>query len=419
MGMIEVREQRGLAIAALSRLTHKGAIWLVPSQSGRCKCYTVSPDAAEPFCNCPDFEERQEPCKHVFAARFVMRRENADGSVSHGQAVLMTEITETPPRPSPRPTYRQDWPNYNLAQTREKHEFQELLFDLCQNHLPAVKRGRGRPTLLPADIVFACVSKVYETISARRFISDLSDAHEKGYVTHLPSHNSIQKYLESEELTPILHELIRISARPLAAVEADFAIDSTGFTCRSYTRYYDMKYRGKHEHNWVKLHAMAGVKSNVITAVVIKGRDAADAPQLPELLELNARHFSAQEVSADKVYGSVSNLEAIERVGARAFIYHKSNHTERRGGIWARSVHFFKYHKDEFKAHYHKRSNIETSFSMVKRRFGGWVRSRTERSQVNEVLCKVLCHNICVMIHSIYELGIAPEFFPKEPPAAE
>ena len=44
---------------------------------------------------------------------------------------------------------------------------------------------------------------------------------------------------------------------------------------------------------------------------------------------------------------------------------------------------------------------------MVKRRFGGWVRSRTERSQVNEVLCKVLCHNICVMIHSIYELGIA------------
>jgi hypothetical protein len=51
--------------------------------------------------------------------------------------------------------------------------------------------------------------------------------------------------------------------------------------------------------------------------------------------------------------------------------------------------------------------HFETSFSMVKRRFGGWVRSRTERSQVNEVLCKVLCHNICVMIHSIYELGIA------------
>ncbi len=179
-----------------------------------------------------------------------------------------------------------------------------------------------------------------------------------------------------------------------------------------------MKYRGQREHNWVKLHAMAGVKSNIITAVIIKDRDAPDVQQLPELLELNARHFRVQEVSAEKAYGSVANLEAIERAGARAFIYHKSNHTERRGGIWARSVHFFKYHKDEFKAHYHKRSNIETSFGMVKARFGGYVRSRTERSQVNEVLCKVLAHNICVMIHSIYELGIVPEFFGKQPSAA-
>ncbi len=61
----------------------------------------------------------------------------------------MTKITETS-RSAPRPTYRQDWPNYNLAQTREKREFQELLFDLCQNHLPPVKRGRAaRRCFLP------------------------------------------------------------------------------------------------------------------------------------------------------------------------------------------------------------------------------------------------------------------------------
>jgi hypothetical protein len=122
--------------------------------------------------------------------------------------------------------------------------------------------------------VFACASKVYSTISARRFISDLSDAHEKGYLTRLPHYNSIQNYMESEELTPILHELIAIAAKPLAAVEVDFAIDSTGFTGRSYTRHYDVKYRGKDERQWVKLHAMTGIKTNVITACLIKGRDA-------------------------------------------------------------------------------------------------------------------------------------------------
>ncbi len=56
---------------------------------------------------------------------------------------------------------------------------------------------------------------------------------------------------------------------------------------------------------------------------------------------------------------------------------------------------------------------------MVKGKFGGYVRSKTERSQMNEVLCKVLCHNVCCLIQSIYELGIAPQLFAKDPAAAE
>jgi hypothetical protein len=79
---------------------------------------------------------------------------------------------------------------------------------------------------------------------------------------------------------------------------------------------------------------MAGVKSNIITAVVIKGRDAANAPQLPELVSLTAQHCTVREVSADKAYSVLYNLQAIERAGAKAYIPHKSNHTENRGGIW-------------------------------------------------------------------------------------
>jgi hypothetical protein len=32
-------------------------------------------------------------------------------------------------------------------------------------------------------------------------------------------------------------------------------------------------------------------------------------------------------------------------------------------------------------------------------------RSRSDTAQVNELLCKVLCHNRCVLIQSMYELG--------------
>ena len=47
---------------------------------------------------------------------------------------------------------------------------------------------------------------------------------------------------------------------------------------------------------------------------------------------------------------------------------------------------------------------------MIKMKFGGSVRAKTPTAQVNEVLAKILCHNICVLIQSFYEFGISPEF---------
>ncbi len=48
--------------------------------------------------------------------------------------------------------------------------------------------------------------------------------------------------------------------------------------------------------------------------------------------------------------------------------------------------------------------------SMIKAKFGGSVKSKSPIAQVNEVLCKVLAHNICVLISSFYELGIESNF---------
>jgi hypothetical protein len=72
--------------------------------------------------------------------------------------------------------------------------------------------------------------------------------------------------------------------------------------------------------------------------------------------------------------------------------------------------HFFQFNRSEFLAHYHKRSNVESTISMIKAKFRDHVRSKTDMAMKNEVLCKVLCHNICCLIHAMYELGISPEF---------
>jgi transposase len=71
---------------------------------------------------------------------------------------------------------------------------------------------------------------------------------------------------------------------------------------------------------------------------------------------------------------------------------------------------FYNYKREEFLSHYHKRSNVESAFQMIKSKFGERLRSKTTTALVNEALCKVLCHNLCVVIQSMYELNLTPEF---------
>jgi hypothetical protein len=57
---------------------------------------------------------------------------------------------------------------------------------------------------------------------------DLSDAAERGYIARVPHFTAVADALESPAVTPILLALIAESAKPLRAVETDFAVDSSG-----------------------------------------------------------------------------------------------------------------------------------------------------------------------------------------------
>jgi transposase len=68
--------------------------------------------------------------------------------------------------------------------------------------------------------------------------------------------------------------------------------------------------------------------------------------------------------------------------------------------------HRFQLNREKCFEHYHKRSNVGTTFSMIKAKFRDHVRSKTNAVMVKEVLCKIICHNICCLIHEVHELGI-------------
>jgi transposase len=402
---VNTREQRGKEIAAMGAVkkTAKGQVWTVPSQSGH-GSYSVDLAGADPKCSCPDFELRGKPCKHVFAVAYtVVRQKNPDGSTTVTETVTVTATK--------RKTYPQNWPAYNAAQTNEQDKFQSLLHDLCagiQN--PAPKNGR--PPLPLADAIFNATFKVYSTVSQRRFMSDLREAHDRGFIAKVPHFNSISNYLENENLTPILRDLITQSSLPLKALETDFAADSSGFTTSRFIRWFDVKYgKPRAEHEWVKVHLMCGVRTNVVTAVEVGKQFSGDSPFFPSLMATTANNFKIAEVSADKSYDAVSCVNAVVKTGGKPFIALKVSATGGVGGAYRQMFHYFQFKRDEFLMHYHKRSNVESTFSMIKRKFGDYLRSKSDVAMVNESLCKILCHNIVVLIHEMYELGIDPVFW--------
>jgi transposase len=215
-------------------------------------------------------------------------------------------------------------------------------------------------------------------------------------------------------LTPILHRLITLSSLPLKTVETVFAPDSTGFSTSRFVKWYDEKYgvtrSGK---DWVKAHAICGVKTNVVTAVEIGDREAGDSPMFKPLVEATAAAgFTVKEVPADKAYLSHDNLGLVESLGGTAYVPFKSNSQPGEPeSLWGRMYHYFQFRREEFLRHYHQRSNAESTFSMIKAKFRDHVRSKTDVAMKNEVLCKFLCHNICCLIQAQCELGIEPVFW--------
>lgn len=311
-----------------------------------------------------------------------------------------------------------NWTAYNAAQSEEKARFAELLADLCGS-IEQPAQGKGRPRLPLSDMVFAAVYKVHCGFSSRRFTSDLREAEIAGLIGKAAHFNSVNRYLSSCELTDILKELVVLSSLPLRAVETDFVVDSSGFSTGRYARWLEKKWGRPTKtsyREWFKAHLVCGVRTKIVTSMDVSGSTVHDAYFLPPLMRQTAQNFEVREVAADKAYLSHVNTETIECLGGTPFIPFKARNVEpKTDSAWARMYHLFHYRREEFLEHYHKRSSVESVLSMMKAKFGSSVRSKSEMGQVNEVLCKVLCHNICVLIRATHDLGIDAAFGSESP----
>ena len=423
------RQQRGLAIAAQVPIKKNKVGYLVPSQSGK-GSYVVSTDCD--YCTCPDFELTRRPCKHIYGVAFNIQREEGhspaleilvlDTSAPEPARLTLPAAVPEPASEPERPT--RDWRAYHRSQIHEGDLFPVLLKELCDTVDQPPYNG-GRRALDISDVLLAAGLHAYGTMSVRRSMSSVRRAHADGLLEKPLSSSTVFRCLENPEITPILEQLIGKAAWPLKDVETHFSPDSSGFSLKAYNRWFDHKHgkkgkkrkeqEGKTEQKWVKAHIMTGSRTGIVTAAVVSNKIDNDSPHLIPFLEATAERFNVLEVSADKAYLSKRNLRAIEKVGANGYIPFKvnskpftPNHKEDK--VWSKAYYYYHLHREEFLSFYHQRSNVESAFSSIKGKFGDWLRTRKPESHVNHVLLRILCHNVCCLIRSMYELGVPVSF---------
>jgi transposase len=387
------RQEKGLAIAQTRQIKKLEDGFAVQSQNSK-RFYFVDNEGQ---CTCPDCQKGlSDKCKHAFAVEYYLQKITM---TKEGKTVIETK----------RLTYPQAWSAYNKSQQEEKARFLELLNDLIEVPVETEKRSRGQPKISKHDLLFSSALKVYSQFSLRRFMSDLQEAKSKGFIQKKACFASVGHFMQKEELIPVLKELIEKTAIVLKSVETTFAIDSTGFRTTKFDDYCREKHKTGKQHKWLKLHAVCGTKTNIITACEVLEEYSNDNPQFVPLISTTANNgFDLQEVYADKGYTSRKNLGLVQELGGTPYIPFKKDASTRssKSLLWRKMFHYFQYNQEEFMKHYHARSNIETTFMALKAKFNDCLKSKTNTAQVNELLLKVLCFNIVQVIHETNELGI-------------
>ena len=378
----------------------------VKSQMG-VSTYTVSRNGDAYTCNCPDciVHGAGWECKHIMAVK----------------EFLNESITTA----TPKKNTQRNWTGYTLGQVNEEELVKIFLRQLCDTvESPAREAGKaGRKAIPLSELVFCSVMKVYSKKSSRRAHTALRDASEQNLLEYAPNYNAVNKFMVREDVTPILHHLVRLSALPLAELETSFSIDSSGFATTQFGEWCDNKHgkayvpkskKGKQDeikanrkHTFLKCHISAGNRTNVVADVVIteaEGEGTSDVNNFKNLLDGTNGYFNVLEVMADAAYGSRDNYAKADELGVTPYILFKKNMTSsaKGCGLWRQMYMKFLDNPREYMEHYEQRNNVESTFGAIKAKMGEKLMAKTLVAQKNELLCKILAYNLTVLAESFF-----------------
>jgi len=305
-----------------------------------------------------------------------------------------------------------NWSAYNEAKTHEAGLFQRLLLALVDAFAyPDLWEGVGRRPLPVRDLLVAAAVKAYHGYANRVAVSDLR---MRGVLRiPVPHFNSLGNWLARPAFGHIVGRLVLESALPLAGFDAGWSVDATGFGLPYMPDWNEVRaLRSASRRGYRKLHGVCGNTTHVIPVAIVTDGRAGDSPRFRVLArDLSAAGFRGGDLLGDAAYLSRLNCSLAEELGYAPYFALKENVTPRAGGspAWRRMVLLGREHPDVFREHRRHRVNVESAFSSMKRLFGSSVSSRDPVAQDAEVLLKVLCHNLVVLVRAICEFALDPD----------
>lgn len=167
----------------------------------------------------------------------------------------------------------------------------------------------------------------------------------------------------------------------------------------------------KRDH--VTTHITCGTKLNIVTAADVGTKSGRDNEIFREHVKKTAKNFTIEEHSGDSMYLCRENCDEVEKFGGIPFFRPKSNSLVKADGsyAWLRMMLYYYKHPIKAKKSYNRRSNVESTNSAKKRKFGSVIKSKEEVAKENEGLIQWMDYNFSVLVRAHYQYNVVPDFW--------
>ncbi len=213
-------------------------------------------------------------------------------------------------------------------------------------------------------------------------------------LNRLPHYTTIHKFFRRFSLTK-MELILGQTVRLFGITESTIAVDSTGFSSNYASRYYMMiRYRqenGVWNRSYMKQTLTVDTDRQVVISDLPTDEHGNDYPYFVPALNRTKRKVRIRTVIADRGYDSESNNRFV-RYRLRANNDIRVRTRRRRKRFWGRlrkeSVKDFDWET------YMKRNIVESVFSVIKRRLGDTLYSRSLRLRKKELKVMCIVYNI-------------------------